>query len=110
MEIRNATVSNASVGIDDRDRLSAMLTLETQKNFTRLWIVLTPMGVERLKRLLEYTNSSDVEHLNKKIVRAMFHNGQLFGIAHPTEGKFVCLCGENFSEVSEEQIIKLILA
>ena len=70
MKVNNAKIKNVTVGLDDRDRLSARMTFESQLGCCDWGFILTnPTDAQRLVKLMNYTGVYDVKNLNGKIVR-----------------------------------------
>jgi len=104
MEVNNARITNLTIGLDDRDRLSARMTFECHFGACDWAFILTnPKDAERMVKLMNYTGVHKVEALNGKIVRIVIHGSCFRGFGDPIEDKFVPALGEEFKEVTVEQ-------
>lgn len=104
MEIANARITNVKVGFDDRDRLSARMTFESQHGCCDWGFILSnPVDVQRLSTLMNYTDTYDVKNLNGKIIRKVDSDCFLRGFGHPIEDKFVPVSTKEFTEISEAE-------
>ena len=109
MEIQNAIIKNVTVGLDDRDRLSAMISFESQgKLCTQGFILTNPNDTERLIKIMSYTGSSKVEQFKGKIVRVVNHDFSFQGFGNPIEDKFVPIFGDKLNEITEDQFEELL--
>lgn len=109
MEITNARIKNVTVGLDDRDRLSARMTFEGQHGCCDWGFILTnPVDAQRLMKLMSYTGTYEVKNLNGKIVRKIDHDNFFRGFGDPIEDKFVPAFGEELKEVTEAQFEELL--
>ena len=109
MEVNNAIIKNVTVGLDDRDRLSARMTFEGQHGCCDWGFILTnPADAQRLVMLMNYTDTYDVKNLNGKIVRKVDHDCFFRGFGHPIEDKFVPAFGEEVKELTEAQFSELL--
>ena len=104
MEIVNARINNVSLKFDDRDRLSASMILESPHGCCAWGFILTiPSDVQRLIKLMNYTDSHNFESLNNKIIRIVNQGRLLRGFGHPIEDKFFTALGNGVTEVTEVQ-------
>lgn len=109
MEIINARIKNVTVGLDDRDRLSAMMTLESRHNCCDWGFILTnPTDAQRLVKLMKYTGVRDVEDLSGKTIRVVKHDCCFRGFGDIIEDKFIPAFGEELKEVTEAQFEELL--
>ena len=108
MEVNNARIKNVTIGLDDRDRLSARMTFEYQFGCCDWGFLLTnPRDSQQLAKLMGYTGTYDAMKLNGKIVRIVFHGMYLRGFGDPIEDKFISFEDEEFKEVTEEHFVEL---
>ena len=109
MEITNARIKNVTVGLDNRDRLSASMTFEGP-NFCRncCFILTDPTDVQRLVKLMLYTGTSEVQELNGKIIRRIDKNNFLRGFGDPIANKFIPIFGDELKELTESQFEELL--
>ena len=109
MEVNNARIKNVTVGLDDRDRLSARMTFESQHGCCDVGFILTnPTDAQRLVKLMNYTGVYEVKNLNGKIGRVVNHDCSFRGFGEPIEDKFIPAFGEEFKEVTEAQFEELL--
>lgn len=109
MEITNARIKNVTVGLDDRDWLSARVTFEWKHGCCDRGFILTnPTDAQRLVKLMNYTGVYDVKNLNGKVVRAVNHDFSFRGFGDPIEDKFIPAFGEELKEVTEAQFEELL--
>ena len=109
MEIKNAKIKNVTVGLDDRDMLSARMTFESQLNCCDWRFILTdPIDSQRLMKLMSYTNVYEVNNLDGKIIRIVKEDSLFRGFGDPIEDKFVLAFGEKIKEVTKEQLNELL--
>lgn len=109
MQVNNARIINVTVGLDDRDNLSARMTFEFQHGCCDWGFGLTdPIDSQRLVKLMNYTGVYDVEKLNNKIVRVVNYERFFRGFGDPIEDKFVPAFGEEFKEVTETQFEEML--
>lgn len=109
MEITNARIKNVTVGLDDRDRLSARMTFECKHDCCDWGFILTnPTDAQRLVKLMNYTGVYDVKNLNGKVVRVVNHDCFFRGFGDPIEDKFIPAFGEELKEVTEAQFEELL--
>ena len=109
MRITNARIKNVTVGFDDRGWLSVMMTFEGRYRCDDWRFILTNLGdVQRLIKLLSYTESHEVEDLNGKIIRRVDFGNSLRGFGHPIEDKFVPTLTEEFKEISKSEFEELL--
>ena len=109
MKVNNAKIKNVTVGLDDRDRLSARMTFESQLGCCDWGFILTnPTDAQRLVKLMNYTGVYDVKNLNGKIVRTVMHDCFFRGFGDHIEDKFIPAFGEELKEVTEAQFEELL--
>lgn len=109
MEINNARIKNVTVGLDDRDRLSARMTFEWQHGCCDWGFILTnPVDAQRLVMLMNYTGTYNVGTLNGQIIRKVEDDGLFRGFGHIIEDKFVPAFGEEVKEVTEAQFSEML--
>ncbi len=110
MEIKNARIENVTVGLDDRNRLSAKITFEgNQGQSSWCHFVLTKtVEAQHLRKLMLYTGAYKIDDLNGKIVRKVEHEHCLCGFGDPIEDKFIWLEDEELKELTESQIVELL--
>lgn len=110
MQINNARIRNVTVGLDDRNRLSAKITFEGHQGQSNwLYFVLTKsVDAQRLRKLMLYTGAYKIDDLNGKIVRKVEHEHCLCGFGDPIEDKFIWLEDEELKELTENQIVELL--
>lgn len=109
MKIMNAKIEKVTVGMDDRDQLSARITFAGRcLSYFWVFVLTNPIDSQRLIKLLEYTETNDLQKLNGKIVRIVDHGCFFRGFGDPIEDKFVPTFGEELQEVSEEGFNKLL--
>ena len=109
MQINNARITNVTVGLDDRERLSARMTFESELGCCDWGFILTnPVDSQRLVKLMNYTGVYDVKNLNGKIVRVVNHECFFRGFGEPIEDKFIPAFGEELKEVTETQFEEIL--
>lgn len=109
MRITNSRIKNVTVGLDDRDRLSARMTFEGQRGSCEwIFILANPKDVERLVNLMNYARVNEVEELDGKIVRIVDCDGLFRGFGDPIEDKFIPVFGEELKEVTEAQFEEML--
>lgn len=109
MEITNARIRNVTVGFDDNDRLSVRMTFASRHDGSCDWgfILTNPTDVQRLIKLMNYTDSYEVGELNDKIIRRVCSGHFLRGFGHPIEDKFVPTLTE-FTEVNKAEFVEML--
>lgn len=109
MKLNNARIEDVTVGLDDLNRLSVRMTFESQSVcFNWEFILNNPTDVQRLVKLMNYTDVYDFENLNGKIVRTVMHSYAFRGFGDPIEDKFIPVFGEKLKEVTEAQFEELL--
>ena len=105
MEIANARITKVKVGFDARDRLSARITFKSQYGCCDWDFILSnPVDVQRLRKLMNYTDAIELKDLNGKIIRKVDLNFRIHGFGHPIEDKFVPIFTDEFTEISEAEL------
>ncbi len=109
MEIINVKISDVTVGLDDRERLSVRMTFSGRSACTEWgFLLIDPVDVQRLTKLMSYVGVRKVESLNEKIIRIVNHKRFLQGFGDPVEDKFVLTCGEKLQELTEAELEELM--
>lgn len=110
MQINNARIRNVTVGLDDRNRLSAKITFEGHQGQSNwLYFVLTKsVDAQRLRKIMLYTGAYEIDDLNGKIIRKVDHDYCLCGFGDPIEDKFISFLDEEFREITESQFAELL--
>lgn len=109
MKIENAKITGVRVGFDDRDRLSARLSIKSQKGSTDWGFILTEQAqVQALMELMHYVNVQEIYQLNGKIIRVCIHDHMLRALGDPIEDKFIPLFILDRNGIGEAELIKLL--
>lgn len=109
MKITNARIKNVTVGLDNRDRLSARMTFEGQDGCWDLGFILTnPTDVQRLIKLMNYVGAYKVDGLSGKIIRQVYSGDFLRGFGHPIKDKYVPTLTTEFKEINEAEFEELL--
>lgn len=107
MTVQNAKITNVTVGFDNRDRLTASISLKGQYDDWDLKMVLSQKDdCQYLLKLMSYTEVNGVEEMKGKIIRIVTFDNILYGFGHPIEDKFVPTTQENPTELTEAEFRK----
>ena len=106
MEIYNARIKDVTVGPDERN---CSVSFDGQ-GFCCNWeaILTNPAEDERLRKLMQYADTYDVNKMNGKIVRIVIIDTFLRAFGDPIQDKFVPILGAEFVELAEEQLEEVI--
>ena len=109
MEIINVRINNATVVLDDRDRLSARMNFEAERGCVSWEFILTnSIDVQRLVKLMNYAGAYYVEGLDGKIVRIVNCASSLRGFGDPIKEKFIPTFGEQLKELTITEFEELL--
>ena len=102
MEITNAKIKDVTVCFDDWGQLSVMMSFYPLHGCYNWHSLLkNPDNVQRLTKLMTYTESNELSDLNGKIIRIVKFNNAFCGFGHLIEDKFVPCLMQNFKEVNK---------
>ena len=109
MNVSNARIKVAEIGMDDIGRLSARLGFEGALGYHEFYLNLANNDdVSRLIALMRYTQSNMFDDLKGKIIRRVEADMVLRGFGHPIDDNFVLIKAPMFFETTEEEIEKVI--
>lgn len=110
MEIKNARINGVTIGLDDRERLSACVTFESYNNSFYNCEFLTPVVVDnkRLVKLMKLTSVLDIEDLNRKVVRIVVEEKTFYGFGDPVLDLYIPCFGKSIDTVTEKEFKELL--
>lgn len=99
----NARINDVLVGLNDRGALTCGFSLDSNEGGTAWQFVLSkPSELAKLTQLLNYTDVSDVNKLNGKLVRIIVKNNALYALGDPIEDNFFKVYGDFATTTYEE--------
>ena len=110
MKIKNAKIKNVTTGTDPKKRVCVSLEFHYSTHFKIVVFKLeNPVELANFKKLLEFTETTDFESLEGKIIRVAEHEDVVKAFGDPIEDKFIDITNTIMMDLVKEMSISELL-
>ncbi len=110
MEIMNVRIEDVTAKLVGQDNDNFVVKVSLRDEYDSVdWSfrLEDQLDLQRLIKLMNYTESHQLEDLNGKIIRKVKIGSCLYGFGHPIEDKFISLLAKECKEINEAEFAKM---